>query len=202
MENISSFPMTQRSIDFDGSAPEKDWEEVSDFIDEELADLNRQIAALECQQLQLEQKRDGFDKIDLANVRMRARVIEAGKRTWTAAQLFSEWMVASKPKRDRDASDAALLNAAYNKNNNLKYFVVLNSKHNPIHLLAPHREAAKYIAWLNGRLSDPANGRFVKLTNQSEQLVQAIEDAIKIGWPGELEIMGQNVVHKRINQVF
>ena len=115
------------------------------------------------------------------------------------------WQEVSEPDRISMNREHALGTKAYAQSTALRYITIRNARWNTIHLLADDVATARYIAHNAGRISARTNGNVTvydtvglsKLPNKV-----AIEAAIAAGYPGEIEFMGNKVVHPRRKLVF
>jgi hypothetical protein len=178
----------------------QDFREIDSFSWERMNEINERIAAAEAVLSSLHDEKEIFEKINFDDSKFKG-ILARSSRTWTVSEIYHCWLDYTQPERDREARENAIWDSTRRKSDKLKHFVLLNSKNNKIHLLAPSMEAARYIAFQNDRITSPLNGKFLKPT-VSGTIANAIESAIADGWPGEIQIIGDHILHKRENKIY
>ena len=198
MQNVTSLTVTGRTVDLLGDGSDDSWETVQAFADDEYKKIEIQIDILQ-------QKQYNIQDMNFEDRRFRKKVETLGNKSISIEQIYEIWMEVTKPDREKDAFESAVTSKAHSPSSSLKYFVITNARGNKIHILADDANVARYIAYQNGRIAEKSNGDIRSFGLESiEKLPHgtAILAALDARWPGELEIMGNHVVHKGKKTVF
>jgi hypothetical protein len=124
---------------------------------------------------------------------------------FTLSAIEEVWIEVTKHDSERQARKMALLVKTTIKSSGLKYFTIKNARRNTIHILADDVSVARLIAYRANRITKPSHGDIRMFDTVSiEKLAygKAIEEARVSGWPGEVEIIGDKVVHCDRREIF
>ena len=197
MQNVEKINTQIRLIDLVGLDNDDVTEQVKDAVNDEAERLTVQADALNGRAIDLQD-------IDFNDLRLRRRLI-AERDHLSLERVHEIWLDVTKPDREKRQRELDVSMKSHGKSSSLRYFTITNARRNTIHLLAVDAEVARYIAWQNNRISDRTQGNirpFDSLTIEGLLYAKGIEEAIAAGWPGELEVMGNKVIHKGRKQVF
>lgn len=197
MQNVEKLNTQGRLIDLVGLENDDITEQVEDAVKTEAVRLTKQADALT-------ERADGLQYIEFNDLRLRRRLI-AERDHLSVERVCEIWLDVTKPDREKSQRELDVLIKSHQKSSALRYFTITNARRNTVHLLADDAEVARVIAWQNNRISDKKQGNlrpFDSRTIEGLSYAKGIEEAIAAGWPGELEIMGNKVVHKGRKQVF
>lgn len=200
MTSVIKMAIDEPKLNITGDNIFKDFEEIELFYFERMAELTDRIAATEAALDRLQEQKESYEKVNFRDAKFKG-LLARSSRTWTMAQIYQCWLEYTLPERQKEARQNAIWEATRNRSADIKHFVLINSKRNKIHLLAPSAEVARYIAWQNDRITSPQNGKFLKPV-VTAKISAAIERAIADGWPGEFEIIGEHILHKRENKIY
>lgn len=198
MQNVTSLTVTGRTVDLLGDGSDDSWETVQAFADDEFEKIGGQIEILQSKQYSIQD-------INFEDKRFRKQIESLGNKKISIDQIYDLWMDVTKPDREKSAFESAVASKAHSPSSSLKYFVITNARGNKIHILADDANVARYIAYQNGRIAEKSNGDIRSFGLEAiEKLPHgtAILAALEARWPGELEIMGNHVVHKGKKTVF
>ena len=197
MQNVAQIGVKPRSLDLTNLSKDEIPDVASEFLKEEIARLEKQVDALNTRVCAL-------DVIELDDKRMRQRLQEISGPL-TVEDLTRFWDEVTRPERERAARETLLHIKSARQSSVLQYFTITNARRNTIHILADDASVARHIAWANDRITDKSHGNlrtFDQVSIERLPYARAIEAAIAGGWPGEIEIMGDKIVHRNKKTVY
>ena len=148
-----------------------------------------------------------FESVLLDHVDTRAMLTFLAKKRDVTLDDLARLLEILKQQRDLEIKKERAFEAACEeRSNDLHVFKVYNTADRIMTVIAKDADCAKHFAWQADHVHRPANGRATQLSALDEAELRrtgsALARALRDGYPGVVERLGQNVVMKRTKRVY